>query len=245
MEIIIRRRDIYVVTAILLAFLSWVAYAQYVNQSMRQNLRDLAAAHVDEWFASEPAGTLRENFEYVAIVDSEREYELFGPTYGVVHLYIREKGDVECKTFKGMEYFYRGDGRQWILEDSAGCGAKEHHVRAFETYLGKGYGVEETVIDNALGINFDVAQLRARVEHGHVPTPTPTLATGDAHLAEETQSAPAMTPAGIDDEGADDRDERRRRGGWKPAQTRRDHNHQHEHADDHDHQHHEEGAIAQ
>ncbi|MBL7648584.1 MAG: hypothetical protein JNK74_20605 [Candidatus Hydrogenedentes bacterium] len=164
MEIIIRRRDIYVVFTVLFLFVCWVAYAKFENRSMQARLRELASRHVDEWFNTESPQVKREDFEYVAIVDTERPYELFGPSYGVVHVYIREKGDKDCKTFKGIEYYYKHDGNEWELGDSAGCSAKEHHIRAFETYLEKGMGIEERVFDDALGIEFDVEKLRAHLE---------------------------------------------------------------------------------
>ncbi len=164
MEIIIRRRDIYVVFTVLFLFVCWVAYAKFENRSMQARLRELASNHVDEWFNTESPQVKREDFEYVAIVDTDRPYELFGPSYGVVHVYIREKGDKECKTFKGIEYYYKHDGNEWELGDSAGCSAKEHHIRAFETYLEKGMGIEERVFDDALGIEFDVDKLRAHLE---------------------------------------------------------------------------------
>lgn len=164
MEIIIRRRDIYVVAVALSMFFSWVAYAKYDNSSARDDLRNLARAHVDEWFASEPEGTRREDYEYLAIVDMVRPYELFGPAYGVIHVYLRDKGDVDCRTFQGVEYYYRMENGAWVLEDSAGCGAKEHHVRAFQHYLADGMSVEDHVFDKAIGIDFDVAKAEAHLK---------------------------------------------------------------------------------
>jgi hypothetical protein len=161
MEIIIRRRDIYVVAVFLTVFFSWVAYATYENFDARASLRELAQGHVDEWFETEPEGTKREDYEYLAIVDMDRPYELFGPTFGVVHVYIRDRGDVACDTFKGIEYYYNMEKEGWDMEHSAGCAAKEHHVRAFQNYLAQGAGVNDSVIDKAVGINFDVAQAEA------------------------------------------------------------------------------------
>ncbi len=183
MEIIIRRRDIYVVAVVLSVFFSWVAYAAYANFDARASLRDLAEVHIDEWFDTEPEGTLREDFEYLAIVDMDRPYEIFGPAFGVIHVYIRDRGDEACETFKGLEFYYRLAENGWYLEHSAGCGAKEHHVRAFQHYLAQGAGVHDSVIDQAIGIDFDVARaeayLKARSEGRN-----PFLAThshGDDH----------------------------------------------------------------
>jgi hypothetical protein len=198
MEIIIRRRDIYVVFTALFVFVCWVAYAKFENRSMQARLRELASDHVDEWFNTESPQVKREDFDYVAIVDTERPYELFGPSYGVVHVYIREKGDTACKTFKGIEYYYKHDGKAWELGDSAGCSAKEHHIRAFETYLEKGMGIEERVFDDALGIEFDVEKLRAHLEGR--PYEGGGLHDGhdhDAqvvHAAENDPAASASTP---------------------------------------------------
>jgi hypothetical protein len=164
MEIIIRRRDIYLVAVVLSLFLSWVAYATYENVDARATLKEYAEAHIDEWFETEPEDTRREDYEYMAIVDMERPYELFGPTFGVVHVYVREEGDEECKTFEGIEYYYRMEADGWFLEHSAGCAAKEHHIRAFQHYLAEGAGVKDSVFDEALGINFDVAQAQAYLD---------------------------------------------------------------------------------
>ena len=168
MEIIIRRRDIYVVAIVLCIFFGWVGHAAYANYDARMDLKSLAEFHIDEWFDTEPEGAEREDFDYLAIVDMDRPYELFGPAFGVVHVYIRDKGDEACKTFKGIEFFYRLESEEWRLEHSAGCGAKEHHVRAFQHYLSQGNGVNDSVFDQALGIEFDVAAaeeyLKAREE---------------------------------------------------------------------------------
>ena len=45
--------------------------------------------------------------------------------------------------------------KEWKLLDSAGCGAKEHHLRAFDEMLAKGVHVEDRVFEKALGIDFD------------------------------------------------------------------------------------------
>ena len=168
MEIIIRRQDIYVVAIVLFIFFGWVAHATYENHDVRASLKDLAQDHIDEWFATEPGEVNRENFDYLAIVDMDRPYELFGPAFGVVHVYIREAGDEACETFKGIEYYYRLEEDGWRLEHSAGCAAKEHHIRAFQHYLTEGAGVNDAVFDQALGLEFEVAQaeeyLQARKE---------------------------------------------------------------------------------
>lgn len=168
MEIIIRRQDIYVVAIVLFVFFAWVAHATYENHDVHTSLKDLAQGHIDEWFATEPGEVHREDYDYLAIVDMDRPYELFGPAFGVVHVYIREAGDDDCKTFKGIEYYYRLEEEGWRLEHSAGCAAKEHHIRAFQHYLTKGAGVNDSVFDQALGLDFEVADaeeyLKARKE---------------------------------------------------------------------------------
>lgn len=161
MEIIIRRRDLYVVAVVLSVFISWVAYAAYENHDARASLKVLVQACIDDWFATEPEGTLREDYEYLAIVDMDRPYEIFGPAFGVVHVYIRDRGDEACETFKGIEYYYRLEESGWYLEHSAGCAAKEHHLRAFQHYLDQGVGVNDSVVDQALGLEFDVARAEA------------------------------------------------------------------------------------
>jgi hypothetical protein len=164
MELTISRRDVILTTLILAAFGSWVAYALHVNRVLRSELNQRAAMHIDDWFEGGEFPLDLEDFDYLAIVDSERAFKLFGRGWGVIHFYIREKGDEEFNTFKGLEYYYTHDDGEWKLKDSAGCGAFEHHLRAFDEFAKLGVDVPNKVYDRALGINFDydVSHLDAR-----------------------------------------------------------------------------------
>jgi len=155
MEVIVRKRDIYVCGAILALFGAWVAYALNDSAKMREELDALAHGHIDAWF-TDPEGNAvdRSKYDYLAIVDAEKAFTLFGRGWGVVHTYYRDKGDEEFKTFKGIEYFYVRENGEWVLQDSAGCGAFEHHLRAFNEFMRLGVDVPTKVYDRALGIDF-------------------------------------------------------------------------------------------
>jgi len=155
MDVVIRRKDLYVCGVVLAAFFGWVAYAMHDNAAMRAELEALAAEHIDQWF-TDPEGNPvdRDKYDYLAIVDSEKAFTLFGRGWGVVHTYFRDKGDDEFKSFKGIEFFYMRENGEWVLQDSAGCGAFEHHLRAFDEFMRLGVDVPGKVYDRALGIDF-------------------------------------------------------------------------------------------
>lgn len=157
MEIIVRRQDIYISVALLLIFAGWVAYSMNDNRIMRQELDQLAEKHIHDWFngkgLAEPLDPAK--FDYLAIVDCEKAFTLFGRGWGVVHTYFREKGDEEFKTFKGIEYFYVREDGKWRMHDSAGCGAFEHHIRAFDAFMAQGVNVPSKVYNRAMKIDFD------------------------------------------------------------------------------------------
>ncbi|MCC6697476.1 MAG: hypothetical protein IT365_17740 [Candidatus Hydrogenedentes bacterium] len=164
MSLVIRRNDVAVTLVAVGLFFAWLGLAQYENVRMHRELHGLADRLLDEWFATENPPVNRDDFDYLAIVDSERAFKLFGRAWGVVHLYIRNKDDKNMETFKGIEYFYQRMGDQWVLLDSAGCSAKEHHIRAFDEFLAKGMDVNERVIDAALGFEFDYEHMLAHLE---------------------------------------------------------------------------------
>jgi len=164
-EIIIRKRDIYISTVILAAFGAWIAYALHDNSRIHAELEEIAAGHVGEWFENGRGEALdRDEFDYLAIVDSEKAFTLFGRAWGVVHTYFRRKGDESFDTFKGIEYFYVREDGEWKMHDSAGCGALEHHIRAFDAFMAAGVHVPNKVYDRALKIDFayDMSHLDAR-----------------------------------------------------------------------------------
>jgi len=150
-EIIIRKRDVYVCAIALLAFGAWVASAVYDTRQMRQELEALAEYHINDYLEaqSDPEG-----YDYLAIVDAEKAFTLFGRGWGIIHAYYRDKGDESFDSFAGIEYYYVRDKGEWKMTDSAGCGAYEHHIRAFDAYLNLGMDVPNRVYDRALGIDF-------------------------------------------------------------------------------------------
>lgn len=164
MEIIIRKRDIYISLALLCAFGAWVAYAMHDNSVMRTEMEAIAEAHIDDWFEGGAEPLDRTRFDYLAIVDVEKAFTLFGRGWGVVHTYFREKGDEEFKTFKGIEFFYVREDGVWRMHDSAGCGAFEHHLRAFDAFMAQGVHVPNNVYNRAMKIDFDydMSHLNAR-----------------------------------------------------------------------------------
>jgi hypothetical protein len=155
MNIIVRKRDIYICTIALMFFGSWVAYGLYDAHLMGKELNVLAQKHMNHHFDTEPEADARELHDYLAVVDSAKAFHFFGKGWGVIHFYTREKGDSDMKSFKGFEYYYAREKNNWVLKDSAGCGAKEHHLRAFDEMLTLGMNVEGHVFDQALGLDFD------------------------------------------------------------------------------------------
>ena len=179
MNIEISKRDIKIVTVVLVLFTAWAAYGRYDAQIMRDELSELAQWHIDDWFDGGEKPIPREDYDYLVIVDSDKAFKLFGRGWGIIHFYMRDKGDDAMDTFKGLEYYYTRENGEWLLLDSAGCGAKEHHLRAFDQMLAMGHDVEDRVFDQALGIDFDWRKYMTDHEgHDHGPIPP---RPGEAH----------------------------------------------------------------
>jgi len=166
MELTIRRRDVYITILLLLVLGSLAAFAVYDNTVMHAELKALAQEKIEAWFSESNPPVDRSKYDYLAIVDSKKAFTLFGRGWGIIHVYYREKGDEDFKTFKGLEYFYRRDKGKWVMTDSAGCGAFEHHIRAFNEFLSTGVDVPDRVFDRALGIDFAYDRKKG-FEHDH------------------------------------------------------------------------------
>lgn len=151
MNLQISRRDVFLTVLLLGVFGCWVAYANYDIDVMRRELEGHAKTHIDDWFTEGGKPVDRSGYDYLAIVDSEKAFTLFGRGWGVVHVYIKEKNDPDFKTFKGLEFFYMRENGAWKLLDSAGCGAFEHHIRAFDEFMKIGVNVPDKVYNRALG----------------------------------------------------------------------------------------------
>jgi len=152
MELKISRRDLLLSAALVGAFLAWVAFALRDNAVMQRDLEAKAKAHIDEWFDGYETPVDRSDYDFLAIVDSEKAFTLFGRGWGVVHVYIKDKADLEFTTFKGLEYYYMRENGEWRLQDSAGCGAFEHHIRAFDEFMKMGVHVPDKVYARSLGV---------------------------------------------------------------------------------------------
>ncbi|MFM1918674.1 MAG: hypothetical protein RLZZ303_308 [Candidatus Hydrogenedentota bacterium] len=161
MEIVVTRRDLLLSVAILGIFAGWVALSLSDNRQMHEELEALAEKHIEEWFTGGKVN--REDYDYLAIVDAEKAFTLFGRGWGVVHTYFKRKDDAEFTTFKGVEFFYVRENGEWRMHDSAGCGAFEHHIRAFDAFMASGVHVPNKVYDRSLKIDFacDLSHLDA------------------------------------------------------------------------------------
>ena len=148
MELIICKRDCYIATAIVGAFLCLVAYHTYDKARIEQELHDYARAQAILNIGGE--GDL-DKYDFISIVHSEKTFHIAGPAWGAIHSFVREKGDEEMKTFKGYEYFLKREEDGWREVDSAGCGALEHHVDGFQEFERRGLKVAQGAYDKALG----------------------------------------------------------------------------------------------
>ena len=139
----IHRNDLIVLTIFLFVLGSGITYGVYDNRCIQHDLSILAEQKLDEWFEGED----RSKYEYVSIIEPSKAFLLFGRAWGVIHLFVRDKNDEEMKTFKGFEYFCKRSNGKWEIQDSAGCGALEHHVKAFKKMEACGMRVSPKVFE--------------------------------------------------------------------------------------------------
>jgi len=141
MRITIHRNELKILAVIVVAAVAFVAWSRVDTTDMMGELEQIGQDKLAEYFDD----VNPDDYETLILVDGGKAFKLFGRAWGVVHVYIRDKGDEDMKTFKGIEYFFRRYGDTWQELDSAGCGALEHHVRAFKEFERRGMKVSPDV----------------------------------------------------------------------------------------------------
>ena len=141
MKIEIYHYDLKILVGVIFFAVSFVAWSQIDTSDMMEELHSIGKQKLAEYLCEANP----EDYETLILVDGGKAFKLFGRAWGVIHVYIREKGDEEMKTFKGIEYYFKRYEETWRELDSAGCGALEHHVRAFKEYELRGMKVSPSV----------------------------------------------------------------------------------------------------
>lgn len=139
---VIRRSDWILIGLIGVILFTTGVYAAIDNVKIKRDLEQIAERKAREYM-----GPYADKYEYVVIVKRLDGIPLFSIPRGGIHLFLREKGDAEMKTFKGIEYYCKRVGGQWTVIDSAGCSALEHHCQGFKEMEAKGFEVSPKVYE--------------------------------------------------------------------------------------------------
>lgn len=148
MDLLIRKKDLYVLGAVLAAGAAILGHHHYDTIQIDRELRAYAEEALVDLFG--PDGD-RSEWDIITMVDQAKTFHVAGPAWGAVHNFVRRKGDVEMKTFKGVEYYLKREDGKWRHVDSAGCSAFEHHIDGFEEFERRGLEVAASAYDRALG----------------------------------------------------------------------------------------------
>jgi len=141
MRLEIRRYELKILAIAVICIISVLVWSQVDTTDMMAELNQIAEQKLAEYLGDANP----EDHETLILVDGGKAFNLFGRAWGVIHIYIRDKGDEEMKTFKGLEYYFKRYEDRWHQLDSAGCGALEHHVRAFKEFEARGMKVAPSV----------------------------------------------------------------------------------------------------
>jgi hypothetical protein len=147
MDLLIRKKDLYVLAGVLLAGAGVLAYDQYDRRQIDRDLHAFAEQAIDDLFGPEVD---QSEWDIVTMVDQAKTFHVAGPAWGAVHNFVRRKGDVEMKTFKGVEYYLKREDGVWREVDSAGCSAFEHHIDGFKVFEARGLEVAQSAYDRSL-----------------------------------------------------------------------------------------------
>jgi hypothetical protein len=135
----LRRRDIQILSVLLILFLGWYGYTQYQIQELRIELEEIAAQNDADFFK----GLEREKYDAILEVESGKTLGFLGRDWGVVRIYSRESGDATMETFEGIEYFYQRVGDAWTQQDSAAIREPKYIYEAYREFEATGHKVDD------------------------------------------------------------------------------------------------------
>ncbi len=141
MKLEVRHYELKLLVVIIVFVAGVLAWSQIDSTDMMSELNVIAEEKLVGYLGEADP----KDYETLILVDGGKSFKLFGRAWGVIHIYIRNKGDEDMKTFKGLEYYFKRYEDRWHELDSAGCGALEHHVRAFKEFEARGMKVSPSV----------------------------------------------------------------------------------------------------
>lgn len=149
MDLVIRKIDLLVLVIAISVCAGVAIYHKIDSGHIDEELRAFASMKITQEILPEDARL--EDWEIITLVKSAKTFNWIGTTWGAIHVFMRQRGDVEMRTFKGVEYYLKRQGDKWIQIDSAGCGALSHHVEGFKEFERLGLEVASDAYDIALG----------------------------------------------------------------------------------------------
>ena len=115
MTLVIHRNELKLVAIIGICAFSVVAWSWVDTSDMMAELHEIATQKLNDYLGEEDPAA----YETLILVDGGKSFNLFGRAWGVIHVYIRNHGDEEMKTFKGIEYYFKRYNGKWLELDSA------------------------------------------------------------------------------------------------------------------------------
>lgn len=145
MKILQRKRDGIILALFIPLAGGSFAYAIHDLRTLEEELDLIAAPLIDNWFNGGEEN--RDDFDIIALVEAGKSLTYFGSAWGQIHLYFHHKDDQDFATFAGIEYLFIRDQDEWVMTDSSGCTAPEHHSAAFKEFEKRGIKVPQEVYD--------------------------------------------------------------------------------------------------
>lgn len=124
----LRTRVLFVLLAVVAV--AWVQVTVY-TWKLERSLEIVAKAKLIEiGMHYAPTPVLAENLRLVPEVTVSREYLIFGPTHGKVHVLLRTKTPEGVEMFGAFDYYFERENAQWRETDSGYCGDGEMRAEA-------------------------------------------------------------------------------------------------------------------
>jgi hypothetical protein len=128
-------RDIAISIALLVGLVGYLVYVWMDIKSNRALLETQVVTLVEDFYK----GLSKEEFEWLAEVQSGKSNYIFGNDWGVIRFYSRKKGDMEMNSFIGLERFYELKSGAWSETDFAKMDRPEHIYDGYQYFEEHGH----------------------------------------------------------------------------------------------------------
>ena len=135
------RRDLRLLISVVSIILAIYLYTIYDNNRLYKELYPIAEEKKEKYFSDMDI----DKYDIITQVQSGKSLAFTGRPWGVLRIYMRNKGDASMDSFIGLEYYFVRENKTWVSHDNVAIREPKYINEAYSEYEKNGYELDEKV----------------------------------------------------------------------------------------------------